>query len=122
MGISNFYDLETWKKAHKLVLLIYKLTSKYPKKETYILVSQMLRSAISVASNVAEGFGRNGIKEKVQFYTMSKASLIELQNQLLISKDIKYLNSVKFNKAWELSVEVHKLVNGLIRSTKKSKF
>ncbi len=113
--IQHFYDLETWKKGHELVLVIYNLTGKYPKKETFVLVSQMLRCAISITSNVAEGFGRRGVKEKKQFYTMAKASLVELQNQLIISRDVKYVSQNEFDKSWNLSVEVHKLINALIR-------
>ncbi|KKQ41424.1 MAG: S23 ribosomal protein [Microgenomates group bacterium GW2011_GWC1_37_8] len=118
MGIQKFTDLNTWKEAHKLVLIIYGVIDNYPKKETYILVSQMLRAAISITSNIAEGFGRRGKKEKIQFYYLAQASLTELQNQLIISKDIGYLPENKFYYVWEQTVIVHKLITGLIKSIK----
>lgn len=87
--IKNFTDLIAWQEAHKLVLLIYKITDQFPQKEIYALTSQMRRAAISVTSNIAEGFSRKSSKEKIQFYYMSTGSLAELQNQLIVSKDIK---------------------------------
>lgn len=118
MGIKNFTDLNTWEYAHKLVLEIYKITESFPKKEKFILVNQILRAAISITSNIAEGFGRQGLKEKIQFYYLAQSSLTEVQNQLLISKDLEYLNKIKFNRLWEHSILVHKLLTGLIKSIK----
>lgn len=117
--IKNFTELNAWKEGHKLVLSVYKATDSFPKKETYILVSQMLRSSISVTSNLAEGFGRRNLKEKIQFYSMAQASLTELQNQLLISKDVGYVSSKRFTDIWDQSVVVHKLITGLIKSLKR---
>jgi len=76
--IQSFTQLNVWKEAHKLVLLIYKTTDNFPKKETYSLIDQMRRCAISITSNIAEGFSRQGKKEKLQFYYVSKGSLTEL--------------------------------------------
>jgi four helix bundle protein len=117
--IRNFTELNAWKEGHQLVLTIYKITDKFPKKETFVLVNQMLRSAVSVTSNIAEGFGKRTIKEKVQFYSMAQASLTELQNQLFISKDVGYIASHRFNEIWNQSVVVHKLITGLIKSLKR---
>jgi len=119
--INNFTDLNAWKEGHKLVLMIYKVVNSFPNKETYILSSQMLRSIISVTSNIAEGFGRRGLKEKVQFYYMAKASLTELQNQLIISRDIHYIDSKQYSELESQTVVVHKLLSGLISSIIKSK-
>ena len=117
--IQHFYDLNVWKEAHSLVLLTYKTIENFPKKETFVIVSQMLRAAISITSNIAEGFGRLGLKDKIHFYNMSKASLVELQNQFMICRDIKYLPQDEFNEIWERSVVVHKMLNALISSLKK---
>lgn len=114
--IRSFTELNTWKEAHKLVLLIYKTTDKFPVKETYSLIDQMRRCAISITSNIAEGFSRQGKKEKLQFYYISKGSLTELQNQLLVTKDIGYLTKKEFNIIAHQTIVVHKLLNGLIRS------
>src|SRR3989338_6098100 len=89
--IAKFTDLIAWQEGHKLVLLIYQITKDFPKDELYGLISQMRRAAVSITSNLAEGFSRRSSKDKNNFYTMSLTSLIELQNQLLISKDVSYL-------------------------------
>ncbi len=117
--IKNFTDLEAWKEAHKLVLVVYKLVEKFPSRERFVLSSQMLRSSISVTSNLAEGFGRQGIKEKIRFYYLAKGSLTELQNQLIIARDVKYVSDKIFDFVLEQSVLVQKLVSGLIRSLRK---
>ena len=78
--IRSFTDLNAWKEGHKLVILVYKTTKDFPKKETYSLVDQMRRAATSVTSNIAEGFGRQTYKEKAQFYYQAQGSLVELKN------------------------------------------
>jgi len=90
--IKSFTDLIAWGRGHQLVISIYRATNKFPQKEIFALTNQMCRSAISVTSNIAEGFSRKGDKEKIQFYYMSLGSLTELQNQLLIARDIDYLS------------------------------
>lgn len=95
---------------------------KFPKSEIYGLTSQMRRSAISVTSNIAEGFSRKGKKEKLQFYFMASGSLSELLNQVIIAKDVNYLNQKEFIALQNQTIESHKLLNALIRSTKSSRF
>ena len=97
---------------------VYDLVDKFPDREKFVLSNQILRAAISITSNIAEGYGRNSYKEKVQFYYISRGSLIELQNQLLLAKDLKYIKSDVFQILAKQSVEVLKLINGLIRSSK----
>jgi len=92
--IKDFKDLEVWKKAHCIVLGIYKLTTDYPPEEKYGLVSQMRRAAVSVPSNIAEGFGRRGKKDKIHFYNIAHSSLEELRYQLILSKDLGYLPDI----------------------------
>jgi len=114
--ISSFTQLIAWQKAHQLVLAAYKLIIKFPKTENYALSDQMRRCAVSISSNIAEGFSRQTNKEKIQFYFTAKGSLTELQNQLLIAKDVKYINQSDFNLIAQQTIEVHKLINGLIKS------
>ncbi len=116
--IRSFTDLITWKEGHKLVLEIYKLTKSFPKSEIYALINQMKRCAISITSNIAEGFSRKSKKEKSQFYYMALGSVTELQNQLLIARDIGYLTKKEFSDVAEKTVKVHKLLNGLIKSSR----
>ena len=117
--ITSFTKLIVWQEAHKLVLMVYKVTDSFPKKELFVLTSQMLRCAISITSNIAEGFTRRGKQEKRQFYYTAKASLTELQNQLLIAKDVGYINQKVFNEIAEQTIKISKLLNGLIKGIVK---
>lgn len=116
--IKTFTDLNTWKEGHKLVLMIYKMTRAFPREERYSLVNQMRRAAISITSNIAEGFSRQSYSEKVQFYSMAQGSLTELQNQLLVARDVGYLGEKDFKNLVRVAVDVHKLLNGLIKKSK----
>lgn len=120
MKIDNFTKLTVWQEAHKLVLLVYRTTDIFPSKEQFCLASQMIRAAISITSNIAEGFGRSGIKEKINFYQISRGSLVEIQNQLIIAKDVGCLKSDEFDRVINQTVLVHKLINALIASLKKN--
>ena len=116
--IKNFTDLDAWKEGHTLVLDIYRITKKFPREEIFGIISQMRRCAVSITSNIAEGFSRQSYKEKIQFYSISQGSVTELQNQLLISKDVGYINEDEFQKISEQAIKVHKIINGLIRHSK----
>ncbi len=115
--IVRFSDLVAWKEGHKLVLEIYKITSTFPRNESFSLIDQMRRAAVSITSNIAEGFSRRTKKDKDQFYYISLGSLTEIQNQLIIARDLQYLPHEKFINIGEQSTIVHKLVNGLIKSS-----
>lgn len=111
--IKSFTDLNAWREGHKLVLMVYRVTEKFPRKEIFCLVIQMRRAAISITSNIAEGFSRQTNKEKCQFYSISHGSLTEIQNQLLISRDLKYLGEKDFKQIANQTITVHKLITGL---------
>ena len=115
--IKSFTDLKAWQEGHKLVLMIYDVTKNFPKEEQFGLTNQIQRAAVSITSNIAEGFSRNSSKEKIQFYAMSRGSLTEVQNQLVIARDIKYLDSKVFGHVADQSILVSKILNGLIKST-----
>lgn len=116
--IKNFTDLNTWKEGHKLVILIYKATKGSPREEMYSLIDQMRRAATSVTSNIAEGFGRQTYKEKVQFYYLAQGSLVELKNQIIIAKDVGYLTDNKFEELIYQANIAHQLLQGLIKKSK----
>lgn len=116
--IKSFTDLNAWKESHKLVLLIYAVSTDFPKQEQFGLTSQMQRAVVSISSNIAEGFSKTYPKEKQQFYRTALASLTEIQNQILIARDLQYLAIDKFHTIAELTVQVSKLLNGLIKSIK----
>lgn len=117
--ITSFTDLEAWKESHKLVLMIYKISDNFPTTEKFGLVNQIRRAVVSVTSNLAEGFSRNSSKEKVQFYYMSVGSLTEVQNQLIISKDLKYVSGEEYNPIYDQLMFCGRLIQGLIKSAKK---
>jgi len=114
--ISSFTDLVTWQKAHAFIVRIYQILKDFPAHEQYGLSSQMRRSAVSITSNIAEGFSRSGKKEKIQFYAIAKGSLTELQNQLLLARDVEYINHRTFSELAIQSAEVSKLIVGLQKS------
>ncbi len=116
--IQTFRDLITWQEGHKLVLMIYEATKAFPKAELYGLTDQMRRAVVSITSNIAEGFTRQSVKEKIQFYSIAAGSITEIQNQLAISKDVHYLDDKKADAILEQSLKTLKILNGLIRSTR----
>lgn len=120
--IRSFTDLIAWKKGHKLVILVYGVIQDFPSKEKFGLSSQMGRCVVSITSNIAEGFSRSGKKEKIQFYRIALGSLTELQNQLIVAKDIGYIPVEKFREIADQSVEVAKLINGLIKGIDQLKY
>ncbi len=116
--IKTFQDLNAWKRGHELVLEIYELTKYFPKEEKYGLSGQLRRASVSVTSNIAEGFSRTFYKEKRRFYSIALGSLTEIQNQLIIAKDIGYIDEIKHDILLPETVVIHKLLNGLIKSCK----
>lgn len=115
-SIKNFYELDAWKKGHLLALEIYKITEDFPKEERYGVVSQLRRAASSVTANIAEGFARYHFKDKTKFYYNSRGSVSEVQNFLLLVKDLEYIDLEICKKLGENANEVGRLINGLIRS------
>ena len=88
---EKFEDLVVWQKAHKVVLRVYRLTAGYPKNETFGLVSQMRRAAVSIPANIAEGFKRRGRLDKARIMNIAQGSLEELRYYFILSRDLGYL-------------------------------
>lgn len=116
MTIKTFKDLDAWKVGHEFVLEIYRLTKGFPREEIFGLTSQLRRCAVSITSNIAEGFSRRTYREKIQFYSMALGSVTEAQNQITVAKDIGYLEKTGYDFLEETTVRLHKLLNGLIKS------
>ena len=116
--IKSFTDLKVWAKAHELIMIIYKITRAFSKEEQFSLTNQICRAVVSVTSNIAEGFSRRGYKEKLQFYYVALGSLTEVQNQLLISRDLNYFDQKDFDDIVVHVVSVHKLLNAFVSKTK----
>lgn len=117
-SIKSFTDLRAWRESHKLVIDIYEFTKVFPKEEQFGLTNQVRRAAVSVTSNIAEGFGRRTVNDRVHFYDMARASLAGVQSQLLVARDVHYLAEGDFQKLAMQSVDCHKILTGLINSTK----
>ena len=116
--IQSFTDLNVWREGHKLVIMVYKLTREFPKAETYSLIDQMRRAVSSITANIAEGFGRQTYKEKLQFYYVAQGSLTELKNFILISRDVDYLDTRNFDLLVNQANVTHQLLQGFIQKTK----
>lgn len=114
--MKMFKDAIVWQKGYQLTLLVYEYTKTFPKSEEFALKSQLRRAAVSVISNIAEGFKRLGKKEKLFFYTVADGSLEEVKCQMMLAKDLLYLNSESYLVFELLADEVGKLLSAWIKS------
>lgn len=117
--INKFTDLEVWKEAHKLTLLVYEVTTQFPKEELYGLVSQLRRAAVSIESCIAEGFSRFHYKDRLNFYYDARGSVGEVQSQAIITKDLRFMSDIDFKSVFNQSEKVGVILGGLIRSTEQ---
>ena len=108
-------NLEAWKQSMNLVVEIYNETKKFPKEEMFGLSQQMRRSAVSVPSNIAEGCSRNGKKETIQFLFIAKASLAELETQIIISNQVGYISDTLLKEIITKIDEIKRILVGLIK-------
>lgn len=115
--IKSFRDLIVWQKAMKLVTDIYRLSRKLPRDEQYGLISQIRRSAVSIPSNIAEGYGRESTGDYVRFLLIARGSLYELQTELEICLNIEYLSYSLFEIHYERSREIERMLSSLVRKT-----
>ena len=116
--MNTYKDLIVWQKSFKLSKEIYLVTEKFPKTEIYGLTSQMRRAAISIPSNIAEGYCRNSRKEYTQFISIAFASGAELETQLVLSKELNFIKEKDYSKIEPLLIEVMKMLNVLSRKLK----
>ena len=113
--LERFEDLDVWRRAHALVLDVYRLTGRFPNDEKFGLVSQMRRAAVSVPANIAEGFKKRGSKDKANFYNIAQGSLEELRYYYILSRDLGYLKSPPAEPvAFEV---IGRMLHSLIRVT-----
>ncbi|MCC6690874.1 MAG: four helix bundle protein [Bacteroidia bacterium] len=114
--INSYKDLIAWQKSIALVSDIYKLTSALPASEKFGMASQLQRAAVSVPSNIAEGWGRESTKNYIQFLRISRGSLLEIETLLTIAHNLSYLTEEENEKICMQVEEVLKVINGLIKS------
>jgi len=118
--IRTWRELKVWQRSHELVLFTYKVTAKFPGEEKYGLSSQMRRAAVSIASNIVEGFKRRTVKDSLNFYNTADSSLEELKYQYLLAGDLKYISQEDNEFAQRLSAEVGKMLNAWARSQREN--
>lgn len=109
--LNSYKELIVWRKSFELAKKIYKSTENFPKSEIYGLTSQIRRASVSIPSNIAEGFVRKHRKEFSQFISIAFGSGAELETQLLLSKELKFITNQQFNELNYLLEEVMKMLN-----------
>lgn len=118
MAWKTYKELIVWQKSMDLVNKVYSLINEFPKKETYALSSQMIRAVVSVPSNIAEGQGRNSNNEFIRFLSFSRGSLYELETQIMIANNQKYINDNSFDALIKDCSEIERMLAKLIESLK----
>jgi four helix bundle protein len=113
--IKNFKDLKIWQKGIGLAKEVYLITDDFPSKATYGIVSQMRRAAVSISSNIAEGFMRKHNKEYKQFLYIALGSLAELETQIILSEELNFLGNDECNSIKANIDELNKMITGLIK-------
>ena len=120
--IKNFEGIEAWKESRKLVKSIYQITREGDFSRDYGLKDQIQRAAVSVMSNIAEGFERSGNKEFINFLSIAKGSCGEVRSQLYLALDLEYITETEFNNIKRACVKTSVMIQGLITSLKKSDY
>jgi len=113
--VRSHHDLEVWKRSRAFVKTVYQLTKRFPKEEIFALTSQMRRAAISIPSNIAEGYSRHGIKDYIHFISIAYGSSAELETQILLAYDLDYLQEKDMSLLKELD-QVQKMLYRLRQS------
>lgn len=113
--MKDFRKLNVWEKSHLLTLEVYKATRPFPKDELYGLTSQMRRASVSIPSNIAEGCGRGSDAELSRFCQISMGSASELEYQILLSRDLSYLEDLQYEKLTNMVTEVKKMLTSFIQ-------
>ena len=118
--IDRFEDLESWRVGSQLRHAVYRVTRTEPFSKDYALVSQIRRAAISVTSNIAEGFERGGNREFIQFLSQSKGSVGEVKDQLYTAFDEGYISKQEFDLAYDLAEQTTRLIGGFMSYLRRS--
>jgi four helix bundle protein len=114
--LKNYKDLKVWQKSYQLSLVIYKTTKGFPKEERYSLTSQIRRAAVSVVSNIAEGYGRKTTPDYIRSLYVAYGSHCELETQILLAGDLGYITPEQLKKIQTDIAEVERMLKALIKS------
>lgn len=115
----SFKEVQAWQKAHEFVILTYRATASFPNFERYGLCSQFQRAAVSIASNIAEGYRKDGIADKLRFLNISQGSLEECRYYILLSKDLNYINEDVYDQLNTTIEDASRLLNAYYRGIKE---
>jgi len=113
--IKTFRDLVVWQKAKEMVVVIYKYTGKFPEQEKFGVVQQIRRAAVSVPSNIAEGYGRRSTNDYKRFLNIAMGSLFEVQTLLEISRELSFISIKVFDDLFDRSREIERMLSALLR-------
>ncbi len=114
--VKTYKDLLIWQKGIQLVKLVYLTVNNFPKDEIYGLQSQIKRAAVSIPSNIAEGWGRNSTGSYSHFLKIARGSLFELETQIIISNELGFINNIQFIEISNIITEEGKMINAFIKS------
>lgn len=117
---KGFENLVVWQKAHSFVLSVYKHTKVFPKDELFGLTSQYRRAAVSIAANIAEGYGKKGINDKLRFYNIAEGSINECRYYVILSKDLGYVNLNESHALYNELAIVQKLLSSYSKALKQN--
>ena len=116
--MQDFTKLKVWQKAHNFTVNLYKITKDFPSDEKFGLTNQIRRASVSIESNISEGCGRNGDKELSRFLDIAQGSAFEVKCQILIARDLEYLDSRKSQLLTDKIDEVSRMLNALNQKLK----
>jgi four helix bundle protein len=120
--MRDFRNIKAWEKSHSLTLGIYKATTKFPSHEQFGLTAQVRRASVSIPSNIAEGCGRNTENELKRFLEIALGSASEVEYQLLLARDLHYLDSATYTELSNQVIEVKKMLSAYTRSVNRNRF
>ena len=114
--LKSYRDLKVWQKSYNLCLKLYRITAKFPTEERYGLTSQIRRSAVSIPSNIAEGYGRKTTVDYIRFLYISYSSICELETQIYLAGDLNLISIVELEPLKQAIAEIERMLKTLIKS------
>jgi len=119
--MKTYRELVVWQKSMNLVTNVYQVSNSFSSNENFGLTSQLRRSAISIPSNISEGYGRNSLNDYIRFLNIAVGSLYEVQTQIEIALNLKYIEKMQFESIYEYTREIERMMSSLIRKLKEKK-
>ena len=118
MGATTFRELGVWQKAHACVLASYQMTAGFPREELFGLSSQLRRASVSIPANIAEGFVKRGVSDKLRFYNIAQGSLEECRYYLILASDLGYADTEELDRAYD---EVGRMLEAYIATIQRNR-